>query len=303
MSGAGLRVAITGATGLIGTALGESLRRRGHTVLAISRHPPIDVLWDPVRRRIDTHPIEGLDAVVHLAGENLAGGRWTASRKQRLRSSRVDVTRWLADTLAGLRRPPRVLVSASAVGIYGDRGDELLDDDSPPGDDFLARLAVDWETAADPARQAGIRVVHPRFGMVLARQGGALAKMVPPFRLGIGGRIGNGRQWITWVAIDDVVAATEHLIVSDDLAGPVIVAAPAPVRNADFVAALGRALHRPTVLPVPAFALLAVYGEMARATLLASQRAVPVRLTAHGFTPRFGSIDATLRDLLAPVHG
>lgn len=278
------RIAITGATGMVGQALIPFLISQGHVVVPISRRPLRGgVAWHPERGEIDASALEGLDAVIHLAGESLADGRWTEARKRALRASRVGPTALLAETLARLRDRPRVLISASAVGIYGDRGADLLDEHSPPGDDFLARLAVDWEGAAAPARTAGIRVVHARFGMILSPTGGALAKMLPAFRLGVGGPMGGGQQWISWVALDDVLAATRHIMLTETLTGPVNVVAPEAVTNRTFATALGRALRRPAVLPIPAFALRLLFGEMAEATILASQRVVSRRLAESGF--------------------
>jgi len=290
------RVAITGATGLVGTALGAALRAGGHSVVPISRNPAHGgVRWDPVHQQIDTAALRGVDAVVHLAGESIAGARWTPHRKELLATSRIAPTRWLAEVLAGLDPKPGVLVSASAIGIYGSRGDELLDEHATPGSDFLARLAIDWEAAADPARQAGIRVVHPRFGIILSARGGALARMLPPFRFGLGGPIGDGQQWMSWITLDDVVGAITHLIATSSVSGSVNVTTSHPVRNVEFVRALGRALHRPAVIPLPAFALRLAFGELADATLLASQRVVPAALHADGFAP----LHPTLADALA----
>jgi len=297
MTGGPMRVAIAGATGLIGTALARALREHGDTVLTVSRREPAEVVWDPARRRIDAAALEGLDAVFNLVGESIAGGRWTESRKALLRSSRIDVTRWLAETLASLGHPPGTFISASGINIYGNRGDELLDERASPGTDFLARVAVDWEAAADPARRRGIRVVHPRFAMVLSAEGGAMAKLLPPFRLGIGGPFGSGQQWMSWMAIDDVVAALRHVLASE-VRGGVNITAPDPVRNADFARTLGRALHRPALIPVPAFALELAFGEMARETVLSSQRAVPAVLSASGFTPRFPTLDEAFGHVL-----
>lgn len=295
-----MHIAITGATGLVGTALHRALAAAGHEVVAISRNPGASgVRWNPARREIDPAALAGVAAVVHLAGESIAGGRWTADRKAQLRESRVPATRWFTEVLARLVPVPRVLISASAVGIYGDRGDEVLSEASPLGDDFLAVLATDWEAAADPARQAGIRVVHPRFGIVLAPAGGVLAKMIPAFRLGLGGPVGGGRQWVSWITIDDLTGGVEHALANDTLAGPVNFTSPHPARNAEFARALGRALHRPAVFPLPAFALRLAFGELADATLLASQRAVPVRLTESGYQLRYPDIDEALRHVVA----
>ena len=299
-----MRIAVTGASGLIGGALVSTLAAEGHEVLRLVRREPRaggEVHWDPETRSIDASALEGLDAVVHLAGENIAEGRWTAARKARLRSSRVGPTRFIAETLAGLARKPKVLVSASAIGYYGDRGDTWLGEAEPPAGDFLGRLSVEWEAAAGPAAQAGIRVVHPRTGIVLSPTGGALGKMLLPFRLGIGGVIGSGAQYFSWIALDDVVGAIRHLLECFDLAGPVNVAAPAPVTNAEFTKALGRVLGRPTVLPVPTMALRVALGEMADA-VLASARVRPERLLATGYRFRFPELDGALRHVLEPAR-
>lgn len=286
---------------MVGQALVAGLPRMGHQVIEISRRAPAcSVRWDPARQRLDLDALQGIDAVVHLAGENLAKGRWSEARKRELRDSRVSVTRWLATALAELDPPPSCMVSASAIGVYGDRGDEVLDEQTHPGTDYLARLCVDWEAAADPARQAGIRVVHPRFGMILSPQGGALARLLPPFRLGVGGRLGSGRQWISWIAITDVVHGIDHLLRTTSLDGAVNFTAPAPLRNAEFAATLAAGVHRPALLPVPGLALRLAFGEMADATLLASQRAIPVRLQASGYDFRHPELRGALNALLAP---
>jgi uncharacterized protein (TIGR01777 family) len=295
-----LRVAISGASGLIGTALSVALERDGHAVLPLvrSRHAgPGEIAWNPEAGRIDAAALEGLDAVVHLAGENIAQ-RWTAGVRSRILESRVRGTRLLADTLASLSRPPELLVSSSAVGYYGDRGDEPLDESSPPGDDFLAGVAEAWENAAKPAAEAGIRVVHPRFGVVLSPAGGALKRMLPAFRLGAGGRLGSGRQWMSWIAINDAVDAIRFVIGTPALAGPIDFTAPEPVTNAEFTRVLGRVLGRPTFLEVPAVALRLLFGEMADRTLLASQRARPARLLGAGFSFRHPMLEDALRALL-----
>jgi uncharacterized protein (TIGR01777 family) len=258
-----------------------------------------EIGWDPDAGRLDPADLDGIGAVVHLAGENI-GARWTAARKRRIRESRVRGTRLLSEALARARRPPTTLVSISAVGIYGDRGDELLTETSPVGPtaDFLVRVATEWEAATEPARDAGIRVVLPRLGTVLDRNGGALARMLPPFRLGVGGRLGDGRQWMSWIALDDAVAVITRALEDPALSGPVNATAPTPVRNAEFTAALGRALRRPAVMPVPAAALRLVFGEMADVVLLGSSRAVPARLAEAGFSFRYPTIDAALRRAL-----
>ncbi len=294
------RIAITGASGLVGTALSTALRGEGNDVLAISRHPAAaEIGWDPARREIDAAALHGVDAVIHLAGASIAGGRWTTARKALLRESRVPPTRWHADTQAQLARPPRVLISASAIGIYGDSGEDLVDEATPPGDDFLAHLTADWERAADPARDARIRVVHPRFGVILSRRGGALGTMLPPFRLGLGGPMGSGRQWMSWIAIDDVVGGISHALADESLDGPVNYTTQNPVRNAAFAAALGHALHRPAIIRVPAWALRLILGEIADVALLASQRVAPTKLLASGYVVKQPELAGALHYVLA----
>jgi hypothetical protein len=302
-----LRVAVTGATGLVGSALVTALRAAGHRVDRVSRRPPrpgtTDIQWDPARGRLDPRALEGADAVVHLAGESIAAGRWTASAKARIRESRVGGTRLVADTLAGLDRRPRVLVSASAIGYYGHRGSEALTEDSPPGTGFLAEVARAWEAAADPARAAGIRVVHPRLGIILAGQGGALPQMLRPFRLGLGGPIGGGRQYWSWIALADVIRVVELVLAVESFAGPVNAVAPAPVTNREFARALGRALARPTLVPLPAPAVRLLMGEMGQALLLDSARVLPRRLERAGFRFRHPDLASALRDALAEGPG
>lgn len=291
-------VAVTGASGLMGSALVDSLTSDGFEVLRLVRSRPDraagEVQWDPAEGRIDAASLEGTSAVVHLAGENV-GERWTSRKKERIRSSRVRGTALLADALASLANPPEVLVSASAIGYYGDRGDERLDESSSPGHDFLGRVGVEWEAAAEPARRAGIRVVNPRFGVVLSRHGGAVARLLPVFQLGGGGTLGSGKQWMSWISLRDAVEAIRFAISTPGLSGPVNAAAPEPVTNAEFTRALGRVLGRPTLVAVPAVALRLVFGEMADATLLASQRAVPAKLREAGFHFRHPGIEEALR--------
>ncbi|MCB9877655.1 MAG: TIGR01777 family protein [Planctomycetes bacterium] len=296
-----MRVAVTGSSGFVGEALCPALAAAGHAVVRLVRDErggAGTARWDPASGRLDTAALGAVDAVVHLAGENVAAGRWTGARKRAIGESRGPATLSLCRSLAALPTPPRVFVGASATGIYGDRGDELLHDDSPTGDDFLARVAVAWEAGAAPLAEVGARVVHPRIGMVLDPAGGALQRMRLPFRLGVGGRLGSGRQWISWSTRHDLVRALLHLLDDASLRGPVLVTTPTPVTNAAFTAALGRALHRPTLLPAPAFALRLVFGELADAVLLASQRAEPRRLTAAGFAFEHATIDAALAALL-----
>jgi hypothetical protein len=297
-----LRVAVTGATGLVGSAVVTALRSAGHRVDRVSRRLPApgstDIQWDPARGQIDPRALEGVDAVVHLAGESVAARRWTQAAKERIRRSRVESTRLLAETLGRLSRRPRVLVSASAVGYYGSRGEEPLTEDSPPGEGFLSDVARAWEAGAEPARAAGVRVVHPRLGIVLAGKGGALPRMALPFRLGVGGVIGDGRQYWSWIALEDVVRVIELAIALESLAGPVNAVAPAPVTNREFTRALGRVLGRPTLLPLPAFAVRLLLGEMGQALLLDSARVLPRRLERAGFRFRHHALEGALRAAL-----
>ena len=299
-----MKVAVTGATGLIGSALVPFLSSGGHEAVALRRVSGRsggdgDVAsWDPETGAVSAAALDGLDAVVHLAGENIAGGRWTAGRKARIRDSRVDATRRLAEALAASPRPPRTLVAASAIGFYGDRGGEELDESSAPGDGFLPAVCQAWEAAAAPAREAGIRVVHLRIGIVLTPAGGALGQMLFPFRMGVGGVIGSGRQYMSWVALDDVLGGILHALRTDDLAGAVNLVAPSPATNAEFTKALGRVLRRPTIFPLPAFGARLVFGEMADALLLASTRVVPARLREGGFDFACPGLEDALRHLL-----
>ena len=295
-----MKIAVSGASGLIGSALVPALRDGGHEVLRLVRREARgadEVRWNPAAKTIEAVRLEGLDAFVHLSGENIADGHWTDAKKARLRSSRVGSTRFLSETLAGLARKPSVLVSASALGYYGDRGDAWLDETAPPATDFFGQLSVEWEAAAAHAAHAGIRVVHPRTGIVLSPGGGALAKMLLPFQLGVGGKVGSGRQYFSWIALDDVVGVIHHLLARSDLEGAVNVDAPEPVTNAELTKTLGRVLGRPTIMPVPAFALRVAFGEVADA-LLASTRMKPARLLATGYRFRFPELEGALRHVL-----
>ena len=299
-------MAVSGAGGLIGSALVQRLAAEGHDVAPLVRRPPTagEIGWDPEAGRLDSRDLHGVDAIIHLAGENI-GTRWTEARKARIVASRVKGTRLLSETASQMADPPKVMISASAVGIYGNRGDEILTEQSPLGGahDFLVSTGRQWEAAADPARAAGIRVVHPRFGLVLSRRGGALGRMLPPFRLGVGGRLGPGSQWMSWISIDDVVSALIFLMANETAVGPVNVTSPEPVRNRDFTRTLGRVLSRPTVLPVPAHGLRLIFGEMADATLLASTRVVPQRLLQVGFQFQHSALERALRAVLRREAG
>jgi uncharacterized protein len=296
-------IAVSGSSGLVGTALLQELRGARVQRIVRSREGSRDdangqVVWDPQRGSIDAARLNQCDVVVHLAGEPIAARRWNPKVKQRILRSRVDGTRLLARTVTRLAHPPRVLVSASAIGFYGDRGDEILTEDSSPGTGYLPEVARAWEEEAARAASAGIRVVVLRFGIILSAEGGALKKMLTPFRLGAGGPLGSGRQWMSWVHISDVAGVIRRAIEGGSLAGPVNVVAPEPVRNDDFARALGRALHRPAALRAPAFALRLALGEMADALLLSSQRVAPQRLLADGYPFRFSSLESALADLL-----
>jgi uncharacterized protein (TIGR01777 family) len=296
-----MNVLISGATGLIGSALIPELEGGGHRVIRLSRSRSSaedTIRWDPTSGALDPSRLGGIDAVVHLAGESIAEGRWTPEKKRRIMESRRVGTRLLAETLAGLSGPPEVMVSVSAVGYYGDRGNELLREESEPGSDFLAEVCKAWEAAANPAREAGIRVVHPRMGIVLSTKGGALGRTLPIFKLGGGGRIGSGRQWWSWVALDDVVGIIIHALTERSVEGPVNVGSPNPLTNAEYTKVLGKVLNRPTVFPLPAPAARLVLGELADALLLASQRMEPAKLKETGYEFRHPELEGALRHLL-----
>ena len=299
-----MRVAITGSSGLVGRALATRLEKEGHAVLRLVRGEARtgEAHWDPERGEIDAAALDGVDAVVNLAGENI-GQRWTPAVKKKIRSSRVEGTRLLATALASLPDRPDVLVNASAMGYYGDRGDEWLPETSAPGTDFLARVVGEWEGATAPAAAAGVRVVIPRFGLVLSPDGGALERMLPPFRLGAGGRLGSGEHWMSWISIDDLVDVLLFAITTPELSGPFNAASPHPVTNEEFTTTLGRVLGRPTLIPVPRPMLQLAFGEMAGATLLASQRLAPERLHQAGFQYRHPHLEEALRAVLEPRGG
>ena len=297
-----MRILISGSHGLVGRALVRSLESAGHEVFRLVRHAPgsdAEVEWSPDRYSIALARLEGFDAAVHLAGESIASGRWDEEKKRKIRESRVKGTKLLSDALANLTRPPKTLISASAIGYYGNRGDELLTESSTQGDDFLADVCAEWEKATAHATEKGIRVVNTRFGIILDSEGGALAKMLTPFRMGVGGKVGSGEQWMSWIAVDDVVGAIEYVLVSETVKGPVNFVAPNPVRNAEFTRTLGKVLSRPTIFPIPAFGVRLMFGEMADALLLSSQRVEPKSLNEASYQFNYSWLEAALRHVLS----
>jgi len=297
-----MRVLLSGSSGLAGSALIPVLTGGGHQVVRLVRSEPRDavseVRWDPQAGDIDAAGLKGVEAAVHLAGESIAAGRWTAAKRARILESRVKGTRLLAEALAGLEQRPKVLVSASAVGYYGDRGEETLTEESGSGSAFLSEVCRQWENATEPAVAAGIRVVNLRFGVMLSAIGGALPRLLTPFRLGVGGRLGSGSQYMSWIAIDDVIAAILHVLTTEALRGPVNAVAPQSVTNREFTKTIGRVLGRPTVFPLPAFAARLAFGQMADELLLCSQRVEPAKLLASGYQFRFPELEAALRHIL-----
>jgi uncharacterized protein (TIGR01777 family) len=302
-----MRILVSGSTGFLGTALVEKWARQGHTIARLVR-PGTDrksaaetqtqsVRWDPVSAEFDAAGAEGADALVHLAGASIAGGRWNPSRKSLLRTSRVDATRHLIGALAKLQRPPRVIVAASAVGYYGNRAEETLSETSAPGDDFLCGVCREWEAEARRGTAFGARVVNLRFGIILATHGGALPQMVTPFKFGVGGRLGDGRQWMSWLTLEETVGIVDFALQSSGLTGPVNAVTPNPVRNSEFTKVLAKALRRPALFPAPAFALRLALGEMADALLLVSQKVVPSKLVDSGYS----FLQANLTEALANV--
>lgn len=297
-----MKILISGSHGLVGKALERSLTGDGNEVVRLVRRDlsfgAPEVEWHPETGRLDATQLEGIGAVVHLAGESIASGRWTDEKKRAIVESRVKGTSLLSQTLAGMPRPPSVFVSASAIGYYGDRGDELLAETSAPGDDFLSSVCVQWEAAAKPAVEKGIRTVFARFGIILDAHGGALAKMLPPFRFGIGGKVGDGKQWMSWITLADVVNGIKFVIADQTVSGPVNFVAPRPVRNEEFTKTLGRVLSRPTFLPMPAFAARLALGEMADELLLSGQRVTPAVLEDKGFLFSWPTLEPALRHIL-----
>lgn len=295
-----MRIAISGASGLVGKALTNRLESDGHEVLPMVRRQASDgeIHWNAKTKHIDASTLEGVDAVVHLAGESIAEGRWNAAKKQRIHDSRVDGTKLISETLAGLENKPKVFICASAIGFYGDGRSEALDESSGAGTGFLADVCKAWEAACEPAVKAGIRTVNARFGVILSPDGGALSKMLTPFKLGGGGIVGNGRQVWSWVSLDDTVGALVHALENESVHGAMNVTAPNASTNAEFTKSLGHVLGRPTILPLPAFAARLVLGEMADALLLASSRVVPSKLVDTGYQFKHEYLEPALRDLL-----
>jgi uncharacterized protein len=296
-----MNILVTGASGLIGSALVSFLASAGHDVTRLVRSQPRPgekaVRWDPMAGTIEASNLHQMEAVVHLAGENIAE-RWTSEKKVRIRDSRVKGTRLLCESLAQMATPPKVLVSASAIGYYGDRAGEVLTEESAAGQGFLPEVCRAWEAATEPALQKGIRVIPLRFGVVLSGAGGALAKMLPPFRMGLGGMLGKGQQYMSWIALDDAVGAIHHAMTAESLQGPVNAVAPNTVTNQEFTKALGKVIGRPTIFPMPAFAARLMFGEMADELLLASTRVQPTKLLSSGYIFRYPELEAALRHLL-----
>jgi uncharacterized protein len=296
-----MKVLVTGATGLVGSELVPYLTRKGHEVYRLTRSKPIeahDIVWDPARQQLPKARVEGSEVVIHLAGENIAGKRWNAKVKGDLRASRVEGTKLLCETISQLNTLPKTLICASAIGYYGNRGNDLLNETSAPGSGFLADVCRDWEAACEPARAKGIRVINLRIGVILSVKGGGLAKMLTPFKMGVGGVLGSGNQYWSWICIDDVVRIIDHCMTHENISGPVNATSPCPVTNYEFTKTLGTVLGRPSLIPTPAFAARLALGEMADELLLSSARVMPNRLSETGYQFLFPSLEPALRHLL-----
>src|SRR5262244_483018 len=292
-----MKILIAGASGLVGSALVPALQATGNEVTRLVRSAPRsgEIEWHPNQDAINPNTIDGFDAVINLAGESIAEGRWTDEKKRRIHDSRVNGTHLLAEAIAKAAQKPGAFLCASATGFYGDRGDEILDEQSESGGGFLAGVCREWEGATDPATRANVRVVNLRFGPIIAREGGMMAKMLTPFKMGVGGKVGSGKQYISWVALDDVVAAIQFALENDFLTGPLNVVSPNPVTNEEFTTTLGHVLSRPTVMAMPAFAAKLAFGEMADEMLLVSQRVIPKRLTETGFQFQYSNLGDAFR--------
>jgi uncharacterized protein len=296
-----MRILITGSHGLVGRALISELTKDGHEILSLVRHKSegaSEIEWHPNQGAIDSERVSGFDVVVHLAGESIASGRWTDEKKRKIRESRVNGTTLLSQALARSSKPPATFISASAIGYYGNRADQLLDEKSAPGNDFLAEVCVAWERATGEAEARGVRTIHARFGIILDQEGGALAKMLTPFRMGVGGRIGDGKQWMSWIALVDVIKGLKFVIENDSITGPVNFVAPHPVTNSEFTKTLGDALSRPTLFPMPSFAVRLAFGEMGDALLLSSAKVEPRRLQQSGYRFEFENLQPALAAIL-----
>jgi len=298
-----MKIVISGSHGLVGKALSKALVADSHEVFDLVRQKapagPRDIEWHPNEGVIDSASLENFDAVIHLAGENIAEGRWTDEKKRRIYDSRIKGTQLLSNALTSLAKTPTTFLSASATGFYGNRGDEILDENATAGSGFLAKVCRDWEQATKAAEEAGIRVIQLRFGPILAREGGMLDKMLTPFKLGVGGKVGSGEQFISWVAIDDVVGAIKLALADGSLRGPLNIVSPNPVTNEEFTKVLGHALNRPTAMSIPAFAARFAFGEMADEMLLVSQRVVPKKLKEAGFEFQYPELDGAFRKYIA----
>jgi hypothetical protein len=298
-----MKILVTGSTGFIGSRVVSHLASQGHQVARLLRKTPAsgspDIFWNPEVGMLDAAVLEGFDGVVHLAGDPIAKGRWTPEKKKRIRESRVASTSLLCENLAKLSRPPKALVQASAIGFYGERGNEVLTEESPPGEGFLPEVAAAWEKASGPALQKGIRVAHLRFGIVLSPAGGALAMMLPPFRMGLGGTLGSGRQFMSWISLEDVARIIEFTLTNDAIRGPINAVSPQPVTNLEFTKTLGTALKRPTIFPVPEFAVRLLFGEMGQDLLLSSARVEPKKLKAAGYTFHHPNLESAFREMFS----